>query len=678
MEKLPDMYLFPNGVSVFTHEYSHSEFDTMSARDRAGFSLAVFPLTKHRWRGAYATLHEGVFRVSAELDTAERPARASARAARAVHPREVEVSNGTFFDGQNRISFECYSFLRCAKHTSLAAMDEHVLRGLMQGGNRMRIFSRRRGGPRASVGVLGNRKPFQPVGLASMLPEIQREIFSAWTSRRPIVLTGDTGVGKTSQVPKMLLWFNYLFGGFSALDRVTDFEDRPLVLSLPRVALVRMHGAALLESLGFGELGGSPVSLRFGSMPEEEVNRDPRPYGLVLSTHKLTLARLFGFGTVILDEVHEHDQLGDILIAVARKHLHRLHSLMLMTATLDDDRERLEEFLSPAFVHIPGGTRFPITEVYVRNSVRPEERARYAEEELRNIADALRRHRPPDGACGILFVASVSQCESYKQYLERRLRDVAFYIIHGKVKDVDRVLAEVYANSGPSVIVSTPYLESSVTVRTATHVYDTGRVFVPAPFGGKQMIISRSMRTQRRGRVGRVRPGVYVYFYDAAAMAQIRRIDSEFLHNYVLYFRQFGLELPGDLLVRPGDLSKLEAVEAYIDSFGIAAARWEAILNKYYLRMVEYARVYARGGRAAAALDVFEREGVLGAEALEAILSLDLRARVIGVRHRNGKYVHTCEVLFGPYAGTLFMLTHRRPMRGTVRMISSDSFVEPA
>ncbi|WGD01208.1 ORF036 RNA helicase NPH-II [Orf virus] len=674
---LPDVLMFPNCVSVFPFEYSLEDVFRLPEERRRAFAMAVFPLSKHRWRGARLQRDERSVWLSVEEDCGRALGERNCSWLSDVAARMVD-------DEGRAVTPEAYAFMRAAPGARVAelAADAGVLAGLVAGGNALRVFSSestqaREGWKARSVGVLGNAAPLAPVPLASLRPEVQRELFAAWIGRRPVVLTGGTGVGKTSQVPKLLMWFNYLFGGFERLDAVREFAERPLVLSLPRVTLVRAHTATYLASLGFGSADGSPVSPRYGAISDAERNTAPRTYGLVVATHRLTLTAIRRYDTVVVDEIHEHDQMGDIVVAVARKLGSNMRSLVLMTATLEDDRARLEEFLDrPAFVHIEGDTLFPIREVYVKNTQQPPLSRKYAEAELQNVVRALGTFVPEQGKCGILFVATVAQCALFAETIEARHPGLLVRVVHGKVPSVAAVLEEVYAADRPAVLVSTPYLESSVTVRTATHVYDTGRVYVPEPFGGRETFVSKSMYTQRKGRVGRVAPGTYVRFFDTRLALPLKRIDSEFLHPYVLYARIFGLTLPDDLLVQPSDLALLRRTEEYVDGFGISLSRWTQLLDRHYMHMVEYAKVYVRGGRLAAALDAFERTGVMTHEATEAIRAVDMLAAVLNVRKSKDRYRAECKVLFGPFAGKKFVVAGRHPPGSHVLMVTDRVFIE--
>ncbi|AAF17926.1 gp044R [Rabbit fibroma virus] len=671
---LPNIFYFPNCVTTFPYRYTQKELDDMKPDERERFKYATFPIIKHRWSHAYVVKDNHVFKLNVET---------SKRLRRATPPTlSVPVSMNTMLreyitqDG-TKISFECYSYLTCKKATSLHDLDDNAIRGLVEGGNRLQLFTNSVGSVKDTVGIFGNPNPFMKVPLKSLHPSMQCKIFESWIHHVPVVLTGDTGVGKTSQVPKLLLWFNYLFGGFVNLSTITfDVQEKPIVLSLPRVALVKLHSETLLTSLGFNEIHKSPVSLKFGNMQEQFVNTRFRRYGIVFSTHKITLNTLFNYSTVILDEVHEHDQTGDIIIAVCRKYIRKLDSLFLMTATLEDDRQRIEEFFTESvFVHIPGGTLFSISEAYVKNSNDSLNKFMYIEEEKRNLVNAIKTYTPPKQSSGIVFVSTVSQCDVYKQYLSERL-PYKFYIIHGKIQNINDLLSDIYDNEGVSIIISTPYLESSVTVQNATHVYDTGRVYIPSPYGGREVFISKSMRDQRKGRVGRVKPGMYIYFYDVSELRPIKRIDFEFLHNYVLYSKVFDLQLPEDLFVKPTNMTRLRDVIEYIRSFNISDGVWTRLLSSYYIHILEYAKVYARGGQSAAALDSFERTGNLTDDALDAIKSLNMRAKIISHRKASTHtYALMCRLLFGVYAGKTFIAYHKRPLTGYITMITEHSFI---
>ncbi|APG58264.1 RNA helicase NPH-II [BeAn 58058 virus] len=648
----------------------------MSIEEKGRFAFAIFPLIKHRWKNSFTVIDKNIYRLNVELKAKEykrikEPIITSL-------PNKIDFKNNFYVIDNIKISFECYSFLKYSSFIDISLFDEYLLRGLVDGGNKLNIFTNNVGNIKNTIGIFGNKKHFSKITLKSLYSEAQNEIFKAWISNKPFILTGGTGVGKTSQVPKLLLWFNYLFGGFIISKNINNFnfDEKPIVLSLPRIALVKLHSKTLLSSIGFDEINESPISLKFSAIEDELINHKPKSYGIVFSTHKLTLSKLFDYSTVIIDEVHEHDQTGDIIIAVSKKHINKLHSLCLMTATLEDDRERIIEFFKdPIFVHIPGNTLFEIDEVYIKNKTDYKNKIRYIEEEKKNILYAINRYTPPKKSSGIIFVSTISQCESYKNYLSKYL-PYDLYIIHGKINNIEHILSSIYSSNNVSIIVSTPYLESSITVKNVSHIYDTGRVYLPSPYGGREVFISKSMREQRKGRVGRVKPGTYIYFYNLSLLSYIKRIDSEFLHNYILYGRYYGLNIPEDLFIIPTNKNIINNVIEYINSFNISDSKWFKILSSYYIHILEYAKIYAIGGIKATSLDIFERENILNDEALNSIKSLNMKAKIIRNKKNNDNtYTITCKLMFGIYSGTIFNVIHKTPLFGYITMITERTFI---
>ncbi|AUL80193.1 RNA-helicase [Vaccinia virus] len=64
--------------------------------------------------------------------------------------------------------------------------------------------------------------------------------------------------------------------------------------------------------------------------------------------------------------------------------------MSLMTATLEDDRERLKVLLpNPAFIHIPGDILFKMSKVFIHNKINPTSRMAYIEGERRNLVTAI-------------------------------------------------------------------------------------------------------------------------------------------------------------------------------------------------------------------------------------------------------------------------------------------------
>ncbi|ARF02700.1 SWPV1-098 [Shearwaterpox virus] len=669
------VYAFPNMYDIFPYKYTQKDLEEYHKKNVLFFSHSIFPVIKHRWNKVFTCLKNDTYMLNIESDDYSF-IKIPVRKLLDVTPINTDYGKQVYYIGDDRfITFECYSYIKCIGYNNVSDITLNDKRGLLIAGNHLSIFSsNKKVHANNSIGILNNPKPFSVISFKSLSLKTQIKIFEMLKKRKQIVITGSTGIGKTSQLPKVIMWYNYLFGGWDDIDKIRlDFVPKPVVLSLPRVTLVKSNGSNFLQSLGFSDFENSPVELKYGGHTE----RTKKGFeGIVLSTNKLTSYSLSKYNIIIIDEIHEHDRIADIMIAVLRKNIKSIHSLVLMSATLEDDKDRLMEFLPDVeFYHIEGPVLYSIKEIYVKNRYTPDVK-NYFDNERKNISSTLEWCKPNNGMCGILFLPSVSECVKYKDYLEARNKNIDFIIIHGKIKNITEILEDVQRadRERSCILVSTPYLESSITIRTATHVYDTGRVYVPKPFGGEQMFISKSMMTQRKGRVGRVMKGTYVYFYDRNLLKAIKNIDHDFLYEYIIYAKRFNLTLPDDLLIKPSDTKMLIASEKYIESFNIPFDKLFEIYVNHFVNMVEYVKIYNKGGKKEEKLDMFERNDVLTEETLNDIKSLQLIVKIKTTSKRKGFYVYTGEILFGPYAKTIMRLTSKRFYKNYLYMLTDKSF----
>ena len=184
---------------------------------------------------------------------------------------------------------------------------------------------------------------------------MQEQVMSAVLGSRAVVLTGETGCGKTTQVPQFILEH-----------AINTGEQCFVVCTQPRrVAAVSVAERVAAE---WGDAIGATVgyNVRLESKKSEKTH-------LLFVTGGLLLRMLMGDPTldavthILLDEIHERDRHGDFLLILVRELLRRRDNLrvVLMSATLHSDlfQTYFEEF-GCARMHIPGFT-FPVDTHYL-------------------------------------------------------------------------------------------------------------------------------------------------------------------------------------------------------------------------------------------------------------------------------------------------------------------------
>ena len=314
--------------------------------------------------------------------------------------------------------------------------------------------------------------------IASLRPTFQN-IFAT----QPLVITAPTGSGKSTMVP---LW-------------CAELSDRPtLVLEPRRVAcrslarwLSKLRGEPLGSSVGytvrFEDVGSKETQIRFVTP------------GVAL--RYAAEGELDRYGTIILDEFHERGLESDLFLAVCRKK-HPDAQLILMSATID--AQKFARFLGGKSLFAEGKA-YPVDVRYLGDVTVPTA-WRLEDRVARGVRRALKE---TDGNI-LVFLPGKGEISSCLDELHR-LRNVEILPLHGdlSIAEQDKVFEEI---THRRVILSTNVAETSITLPGVTAVVDTGLVRQRIHQAQRVVLalcpISQASAEQRRGRAGRLMPGV--------------------------------------------------------------------------------------------------------------------------------------------------------------------------
>ena len=325
-----------------------------------------------------------------------------------------------------------------------------------------------------------------PFPVERIIPDIAASL----AANHDVVLRAPPGSGKTTCVPPALLDAPWLGG-----KKILMLEPRRLAA----------RGAAAFIAKKLGESVGGTVG--YAVRLERKVSARTR---LEIVTEGLLTQRLLGdpelsdVGLVVFDEFHERSLQCDLGFAMAldvRRALRPDLRLLVMSATLDT--ESVAAHLGDADVHTAEARMFPVETRYLQV---PSAAPVWAQ-----AAGAVRRAlvEMPQGdvLCFLPGEGEIRRCVE-------ELRDVPMvFPLYGAMsrEDQDRALAPA---SGRKVIVATSIAETSLTIPGVTAVVDCGlmRVNRFSPSSGMSRLetlpLTRDRAEQRRGRAGRVRPGV--------------------------------------------------------------------------------------------------------------------------------------------------------------------------
>ena len=367
-----------------------------------------------------------------------------------------------------------------------------------------------------------------------------REIESLLARHQLVIVAGDTGSGKTTQLPKILLR-----AGFGRKGMIGHTQPR-------RLAAMSVAGR-IAEELGV-ELGAEVgVQVRF----DQRVSAGAR---LKLMTDGILLAEiqrdrlLRKYDALILDEAHERSLNIDFLLGYLKLILPRRRDLKLIitSATLDVDR------IAAHFAGLPtaspkssrvdsrethgnsatalrsaqndsgGGQGAPIVKVEGRGFPvetwyrTPGQLAGDAPEEERQmaaIAEAIARL----GALGkgdiLVFLSSEKEIRETSAYLrKRRLAGVEILPLYSRLRAAEQ--QRIFRpHAGRRIVLSTNVAETSLTVPGIHYVIDTGQARISRYSLQRKLLrlpiepVSRASADQRKGRCGRLADGVCIRLY---------------------------------------------------------------------------------------------------------------------------------------------------------------------
>lgn len=333
--------------------------------------------------------------------------------------------------------------------------------------------------------------------MAETLPidEALPELIAAIGAAGRAVLQAPPGAGKTTRVPLALL-------------DAGAFEGRLLMLE-PRRLAARAAAERMAETLG--EPVGRTVGYRIRG--EAKVSRDTRIEVVtegILTRMIQSDPELSGVGCVVFDEFHERSLNADLGLALAWEVRGALRDdliLLVMSATLDAGP--VAAMMDDAPVVTSEGRAFPVETRWLPRPLGPRLRLPDATADL--VAEAL-----AETEGGILvFLPGEGEIRRTEALLRPRLpADATLRPLYGALDFKAQRAAIAPAESGRKVVLATSIAETSLTIQDIRVVVDAGRArrarFDPNS-GMSRLVterVSRAEADQRRGRAGRVAPGV--------------------------------------------------------------------------------------------------------------------------------------------------------------------------
>ncbi|KAJ0396847.1 hypothetical protein P43SY_001794 [Pythium insidiosum] len=376
------------------------------------------------------------------------------------------------------------------------------------------------------------------------------EIEEAVKAHQVIVIEGETGSGKTTQIPQFLT--NLM---------LTEAPGKMVACTQPRRVAAMSIAKRVAEEMDV-ELGQQVgYTIRFEDVTSANTKLRFLTDGMLLQ-HAMSDPLLSNYSVILLDEAHERTLSTDILFGLLKEVMPKRPDLkvVVMSATLD--AKKFQAYFDDApLICIPGRT-FPVEVFYT-----PEPERDYVEAAIRT---AVQIHVCEGEGDILLFLTGQEEIETACRQIQAeadaldpsKYGPLAVYPLYSTLppqqqQHIFRDAPKPRFPNGPKgrkVVVSTNIAETSLTIDGIVYVVDPGfskqKVYNPRIRVESLLVspISRASAKQRAGRAGRTRPGKCFRLYTERSFVQdlTEQTYPEILRSemsgVVLTLKQLGID----------------------------------------------------------------------------------------------------------------------------------------
>ncbi|RYP28548.1 hypothetical protein DL767_007154 [Monosporascus sp. MG133] len=412
------------------------------------------------------------------------------------------------------------------------------------------------------------------------------EFIAAMEQHQVLIIVGETGSGKTTQLPQYLHEAGYTKDG------------RKVGCTQPRRVAAMSVAARVAEEMGVKVGNEVGYSIRFEDNTSDRTILKYMTDGMLLREF-MTEPDLAGYSALMIDEAHERTVHTDILLALVKDLSRERPDLKLLISSATMNAEKFATYFDDAPIFNIPGRRYPVDIYYT-----PAPEANYL---AAAITTVFQIHTTQGAGDILVFLTGQDEIEAAEQELTETARKLG-----NRVKEL--IICPIYANlpsdlqskifeptppNARKVVLATNIAETSLTIDGIVYVIDPGyvkeNVFNPATGMSNLVVVpcSRASANQRSGRAGRVGPGKcfrlytkYAYFneMDESTTPEIQRTN---LNSIVLLLKSLGINqlLEFEFMDPPPTESLIGALNQL---FALQALNHKGELTKVGRQMAEF------------------------------------------------------------------------------------------
>ncbi|KAH6676119.1 helicase associated domain-containing protein [Plectosphaerella plurivora] len=400
----------------------------------------------------------------------------------------------------------------------------------------------------------------------------RKEFLEKYHSTQILVFVGETGSGKTTQIPQYVLY-----------DELPQRNRKLVACTQPRRVAAMSVAQRVADELDvtLGEEVG--YSIRFEDRTSPSTVLKYMTDGMLLreAMHDHEMSR---YSCIILDEAHERTLATDILMALLKNVAARRPDLKIIVMSATLDAQKFQRYFNDApLLAVPGRTH-PVEIFYT-----PEPEKDYVEAAIRTV---LQIHASEPEGDILVFLTGEEEiedaCRKINLEADEMVREIdagplAVYPLYGtlpphqqqRIFDKPPEPFKKGGRPGRKCIIATNIAETSLTIDGIVYVVDPGfskqKIYNPRIRVESLLVspISKASAQQRAGRAGRTKPGKCFRLYTENAFKKelIEQTHPEILRsnlaNTVLELKKLGVEdlVHFDLMDPPAPETMMRALE---------------------------------------------------------------------------------------------------------------------
>ena len=328
----------------------------------------------------------------------------------------------------------------------------------------------------------------------------REEFLAAVKDHQVLILIGETGSGKTTQIPQFLYEI-----GYGELGKIGCTQPRRVAALSVASRVAKEMNVKLGHEVGY--------SIRFENCTSKKTVIQYMTDGMLLR-EILTEPDLASYSCMIIDESHERTLHTDILFGLVKDIVRFRSDLKLIISSATLDAEKFSKYFDDASIFMIPGRMFPVDIYYTKA---PE--ADYVDAAVVTVLQ-IHVSQPLNGDC-LVFLTGQEEIEAAAEILNQRCKNLGSRI-------PELIICPIYANlpseaqakifektpkGARKVVLATNIAETSLTIDGICYVIDTGfnkQNTYNARSAMESLVVtpvSQASANQRAGRAGRTQPG---------------------------------------------------------------------------------------------------------------------------------------------------------------------------